>query len=253
MNKFKFGKNWKLFLKNITKNQFKLSKKSLLDFNKIKNFKNKSFIDIGCGSGLSSLSAKQLGAKVTSIDVDIESIECTKFLKKKFYKNDNDWKIEKLSILNTNKIKKMKKFDYVYSWGVLHHTGNLKKSLINTELLCKKKGFIHIALYNDQGKKSKNWKIIKKKYVTGNIITKKLLELFFFPFFIIKPLLKKRSIRSRGMNIYTDMIDWIGGYPFEVSKPEQIFNFFKRRNYKLINLYTCGPGHGNNEYLFEKN
>ena len=55
------------------------------------------------------------------------------------------------------------------------------------------------------------------------------------------------------MNIYADMIDWIGGYPFEVSKPEQIFNFFKSKNYKLINLYTCGPGHGNNEFLFKKN
>ena len=104
------------------------------------------------------------------------------FISSKSHKIDNN---KKIFFNDYEQALKTKKFDYVYSWGVLHHTGNLKKSLINTESLCKKKGFIHIALYNDQGKKSKNWKIIKKKYVTGNIITKKLLELLFFPFFII--------------------------------------------------------------------
>ncbi|MDC0647991.1 class I SAM-dependent methyltransferase [Candidatus Pelagibacter sp.] len=252
-NKFKFGKNWKLFLKGLESKQIQISKKALLKFKQNINLENRSFIDIGSGSGLSSLIAKQLGAKVTSIDVDIECIECTKFLKNKFYKDSKDWDIKKLSILNTKNIKKMNKFDYVYSWGVLHHTGNLKKALKNTESLCRKNGFIHLALYNDQGKKSKRWKMIKKIYIKNNFIVKKLIELIFSPFFLLRPFLKNHKIRKRGMTNYIDMVDWLGGYPFEPSKPEEIFNFFINKNYTLVNLYTCGPGHGCNEFLFKKN
>ena len=261
-NKFKFGKNWKLFLKGLENKHIQISKKALLKFNQNINLKNRSFIDIGSGSGLSSLAAKQLGAKVVSIDVDTECIECTKFLKNKFYKDSKDWDIKKLSILNTKNIKIMNKFDYVYSWGVLHHTGNLKKALKNTESLCGKNGFIHLALYNDQGRKSKRWKIIKKMYIKNNFIVKKLIELIFFPFFLLKPFLQSllspilknnNRIRKRGMTHYISMVDWLGGYPFETSKPEEIFNFFTNKNYTLISLYTCGPGHGCNEFLFKKN
>ena len=256
-HKFEFGENWKYFLREISNHNINYSKKALVKFTKIKSFKNKNFIDIGCGSGLSSLAAMKLGANVLSIDVDVRSIECTKYLKKKYYKNSKKWEIKKVSILNTKKINQLKKFDFVYSWGVLHHTGNLKKSLRNTESLCNKKGLIYLALYNDQGNKSHRWKFVKKFYVKNNIIVKKLVLLLFSPFFLFKPFLKsifnnKLKLRNRGMSHYFDFIDWIGGYPFEVSKLEKIINFFIKKNYKLLNLKTCGGGHGNNEFLFKK-
>ena len=262
MTKFAFGKNWKAYLNVLLKkenynNGIGLAKKDIITFANLKNLKNKTFIDIGCGSGLSSLVARKIGAEVFSLDVDQNSIDCTKFLKSKFFKNDSKWKIKKLSILNSKNIKNIKKHDYVYSWGVLHHTGNLNLALKNTELLCKKNGVIHLALYNDQGRKSKRWLFIKKLYVNNNIIIKKILEIFFYPFFVLKPYLKilflgQSNLRKRGMGHYIDMIDWIGGYPFEPTKPEKIIKFFLDKKYDLINLKTCGAGHGNNEYLFKK-
>ncbi len=56
--------------------------------------------------------------------------------------------------------------------------------------------------------------------------------------------------KNRGMSTWYDWIDWVGGYPFEVSKPEEIISFFHQKNFTLQNLKTCGGGHGCNEYTF---
>jgi 2-polyprenyl-6-hydroxyphenyl methylase/3-demethylubiquinone-9 3-methyltransferase len=52
------------------------------------------------------------------------------------------------------------------------------------------------------------------------------------------------------MSVVTDWFDWLGGYPFEVAKPEEIFHFYKARGYTLNRLKTCGGGLGNNEFVF---
>ncbi|HOK55985.1 MAG TPA: hypothetical protein PKV21_04510 [bacterium] len=69
----------------------------------------------------------------------------------------------------------------------------------------------------------------------------------------LKPLKTwKNYYKQRGMSPWYDIIDWVGGYPFEVAKPEKIFNFFYKRNFELIKLKTCGGGHGCNEFVFIK-
>ena len=54
------------------------------------------------------------------------------------------------------------------------------------------------------------------------------------------------------MSPWRDVIDWVGGYPFEVAKPEEVFQFFHRRGYTLNKLETAGKGIGCNQYVFEK-
>jgi hypothetical protein len=56
----------------------------------------------------------------------------------------------------------------------------------------------------------------------------------------------------RGMNPWRDVVDWVGGYPFEVAKPEEVFDFFRSRGFQLERLKTCAGGLGCNEYMFEK-
>ncbi len=62
----------------------------------------------------------------------------------------------------------------------------------------------------------------------------------------------KTYIRQRGMSPKYDVIDWVGGYPFEVAKPEEIFAFFHDKGYTLEKMYTCAGGHGCNQYVFRK-
>lgn len=52
------------------------------------------------------------------------------------------------------------------------------------------------------------------------------------------------------MSHWHDWIDWVGGYPFEVAKPELIFDFYRDRGFTLHNMTTCGGGGGCNEFVF---
>ena len=57
---------------------------------------------------------------------------------------------------------------------------------------------------------------------------------------------------NRGMSAWHDVVDWVGGYPYETAKPEQIFDFYKERGYRLERLATCGAGHGCNQFVFRR-
>ena len=54
------------------------------------------------------------------------------------------------------------------------------------------------------------------------------------------------------MSVWYDLVDWVGGYPFEVAKPEEILHFYRKKRFGLVRLKTCGGGHGCNEYVFVK-
>ncbi len=57
---------------------------------------------------------------------------------------------------------------------------------------------------------------------------------------------------KRGMSWWYDQIDWIGGYPYEDAKPEEVFRFVKRYGFKLDDFTTCGGGIGCNQFIFTK-
>ncbi len=220
--RFKFGKNWKEFLNNLTDERIKEAEKSLCEWLGVENLQRKSFLDIGSGSGLFSLAARNLGATVFSFDYDENSVACTEYLKERFYPNDEKWTVERGDILNPEYLSQFNKYDIVYSWGVLHHTGNLYQALENADSLVADNGTLFISIYNDQGRASKMWRMVKKTYNC----TPKILHGF--------------------------VIDWVGGYPFEVAKPEEIFDFYYQRHYTLKKLYTAGGGHACNQYVFKK-
>ena len=260
--RFQFGANWEAFLSTLNEDRILEAEHSLRDKLGIDNLAGKNFLDIGSGSGLFSLAAKRLGAKVHSFDYDPKSVKCTNELKKRYYPNDNNWIIEEGSVLDREYLTSLGKFDVVYSWGVLHHTGNMVQALDNAIIPVSNKGILFIAIYNDQGFLSKFWNIIKKIYCS-NWPGKILISSVFIPVFILMSMvigiIKDRNIigqfsnyrKKRGMSIYHDWIDWLGGYPFEVAKPEDIFNFFKNYGFVLDHLTTTN-GMGCNQFVFRK-
>ena len=56
---------------------------------------------------------------------------------------------------------------------------------------------------------------------------------------------------SRGMNHWREIVDWVGGYPFEVARPEDVLRFYRDRGFELVNL-ALARGHGCNEYVFRR-
>ena len=222
------------------------------------NVKNKTFLDIGCGSGLFSYSISLLGAKdITSFDVDPFSVQCTEFLRSKI-KSPQKWSIFQGSILDKNFISKLGKFDIVYAWGVLHHTGRMWDAIRNAISLVKDNGLLYIAIYN-KTKYSKFWLKIKKFFNRSPKLGKNFMNflyyfIFEFNFKLIKfknPFKNSNLTLSRGMTLFIDIKDWMGGYPYEFATFGKVKFFVEKANFKL-NKYKKVEGEKNNEFLFKK-
>ena len=261
--RFSFGENWKRFLGVLNEERIKEAENSLLEMIGMNELKGRSFLDIGCGSGLFSLVAKRLGARVYSFDYDPQSVACTAELKRRYFPDDVNWKIEGGSALDIDYLKSLGKFDIVYSWGVLHHTGDMWKALENVPPLVERCGKLFIFIYNDQGLTSKIWRMIKRTY---NKLPKPLRFFVLYPAFLrlwgptmVKDTLCRKPFYTwknykdiRGMSAWHDVVDWVGGYPFEVAKPSEVICFYQKKGFVLAKSKGVGSGLGCNEFLFEK-
>ena len=263
--RFHFGENWARFLKVLDNERIRSAEGSLIEMLEIDNLDGKTFVDVGSGSGLFSLAARRLGAKVTSFDYDPQSVACTAELKKLYYPNDHRWSVEQGSALDREYLAGLGRFDVVYSWGVLHHTSAMWQALANVADLVGHNGNLFIAIYNDQGRASRHWKRVKHGYVNAPGPVKWVVLLAAFVRLwgpaVIRDSLQARPMRSwkdysqqggRGMDPWRDVVDWVGGYPFEVARPEEILDFYRQRGFQLERLKTCGGGLGCNEFVFER-
>lgn len=264
--RFGFGKNWRRFLPLLDETRIQEAENSLKKMLEMDDLCGKRFVDIGSGSGLFSLAARRLGATVHSLDYDPESVACTAELRNISFPNDDHWRIEEGSALDRDYLESLGKFDVVYSWGVLHHTGQMWQALDNVQRMVAAGGKLFIAIYNDTGSQSTRWKWIKRIY-------NKLPSPLSTPFAIaivapgeIKSIIRAiarfrpqeyidswRGYRSRrGMSRWRDLIDWVGGYPYEVATPDEIFDFYKSKGFVLTKLNAGRVGLGCNQFVFAK-
>lgn len=259
--RFSFGQNWARYLRNIDDSRIHAAELSLKEMLGVESLNGKGFIDVGCGSGLFSLAARRLGASVHSFDVDPDSVTCANALREKYHPRDPHWVVEQGSALNQQYLNSLGEFDYVYSWGVLHHTGAMWTALENvTHLVKPGGGLLFIALYNDQGGTSVTWRKVKRLYnrfpwVRPLLLLGAGLRLYSGTWLRAVPsvLFRKKagpvSETNRGMAAWTDLIDWVGGYPFEVATPDMVIEVLHGKGFQLKKLKTR-QGIGTNEFVF---
>ncbi|MGA9032934.1 MAG: class I SAM-dependent methyltransferase [Sulfuricaulis sp.] len=251
--RFAFGKNWKRYLNSINSERLSAAEQSLREMLEIERLEGKCFLDAGSGSGIFSLAARGLGARVHSFDYDSDSVACAEALKDRRFPDDPRWTIERASVLDTTYLSKLGQWDVVYCWGVAHHTGDMWRALGNVADSVAPTGKLFVAIYNDQGFISRYWLQVKRAY-NSNRALRFAVTAFHLPYLFLGRLavraLTGRLKAARGMSLWYDMIDWLGGYPFEVAKPEAVFDFFRKRGFSIVRLKTCGGRHGCNEFVF---
>ncbi|GJL84783.1 MAG: SAM-dependent methyltransferase [Micavibrio sp.] len=266
MGRFAFGKNWQSYLERVNDARIEKAVQSLRDMLAVETLKGKRFLDIGCGSGLFSLAAQRLGAEVTSFDYDLDSVEATSSMKNVHAPDAKNWTVQQGDVLDDDFVQGLGEFDVVYSWGVLHHTGQMWPAIEKAIARVAPGGKFFIALYNDQGGNSRRWKVIKKLYVHSPSWLKMVVVWAVILYFELRYALvrllrfknpfpdwkKDEQEQLRGMSMWHDYVDWVGGYPFEVAKPDEVFSFCKTRRLELEKLITVVNSHGCNEYVFSR-
>jgi 2-polyprenyl-6-hydroxyphenyl methylase/3-demethylubiquinone-9 3-methyltransferase len=260
--RFEFGKNWKNYIEqSFNQEKVEVSKKHILNFLERSHLEGLRFLDIGCGSGLHSLGALQLGAaEVMSFDYDNKSVEAASMLYK-YAGEPKNWKIMQGSVLDEQFMASLPKADIVYSWGVLHHTGEVWRAIRNAASPVKKGGLYYIALYSADVQKDpppEFWLDVKQRYLAASILEKRKMEWWYVWRFqmgykvsalrkVLRDMIEYK--KNRGMSYFTDIRDWLGGWPMEFCYDDDVKKFVTQElGMELVNIKT---GEANTEFLFK--
>jgi 2-polyprenyl-6-hydroxyphenyl methylase/3-demethylubiquinone-9 3-methyltransferase len=262
--RFQFGRNWQKYSAQAGEHSVAEAMASMQQLLDRQDLVGQRLLDAGSGSGLFSAAGCALGAEVVSFDYDPESVACTEQRRVDSGAVPQRWTVLTGSLLDHDFVKGLGQFDVVYCWGVAHHTGDMWNALTNLGEAVRLDGLLSIAIYNDQGKPSRRWLAVKKLYNRHAVLRPLLLAGAFIRLWGVKSLrdiLSGRPFHSwrayghdyRGMSAWHDLVDWTGGYPFEVAKPEEIFDFYRTRGFTLLAMKTQAGGIGCNEFVFRRN
>jgi 2-polyprenyl-6-hydroxyphenyl methylase/3-demethylubiquinone-9 3-methyltransferase len=260
VNRFAFGENWARFLTSLSDEQIEQATRAVSALIG-RDLRDKTFLDIGSGSGLSSLAARRLGARVYSFDYDPKSVACTEELRRRFFPDDEAWTVAEGSVLDQAYLATLGQFDVVYSWGVLHHTGQMWNAIENAARLVRPGGLFAIGIYNfRRGRRgTATWAKLKRWYCTAPRWQQVAWESVYMTSNLVSmlavgrnPIRKIRDYHSnRGMSWRRDVTDWLGGYPYEAATPGEILEFVRRKCSFALIKQNIDLQLGVNEFVFD--
>lgn len=268
MNKkhFAFGKNWDSYSQQIDSSHIESATSKLVDLIQLGNLDGMSVLDIGSGSGIHSLSLMMLGCEdLVAIDFDLDSVETTKRVLS-LGTFQGKYQVFQADILKTIPEIEGVTFDLVYSWGVLHHTGQMMKAIENALKFVKPASLIALALYR-KTPFCFLWNIEKAIYSKSpknlQFALRKIYEFIFSLGLRIKrgqslESYKRDYFQKRGMEFSHDVHDWLGGYPYESIKSQFLIEFMDKNGFKVVNSHIVKNqigilGSGCDEFLFQRN
>jgi 2-polyprenyl-6-hydroxyphenyl methylase/3-demethylubiquinone-9 3-methyltransferase len=248
---FSFGENWLRYVEHLDRERYEAARQSLRELLGEDGPAGRSFLDVGCGSGLFSLAAVELGAaRVVSVDVDPGSVQACRRLKER--SGAGHWELREGSVLDPAFVSSLGRFDVVYSWGVLHHTGDMWRAIDNAVSLVAPGGRLVIAIYNRTWS-SPLWLAFKRLYNRApRPLKAAMVWAILLPRMFVRLLRGRHPLRDRrGMSVYYDAVDWAGGLPYEYGSWAEVVRGMEGGGLRCIGGRRTRST-GCNEFVFER-
>jgi len=226
---FRFGENWESFIGLVDEGKIAEASRGLQKLIPDSDLRGKRLIDIGCGSGLSILAALRLGAAdIVGIDIDPNSVNAAQSLLSQFAPGLS-WDVRVCSVFEINP-EALGEFDVVYSWGVLHHTGDLWRAFAKAASFVRPGGLFVVALYH-RSPFCGFWRIEKRFYANAPEWQRRIVRGAYKTAYLLRVaatghnprhFIAEYAKRRRGMDWGHDVHDWLGGYPYESALPHEV-------------------------------
>jgi 2-polyprenyl-6-hydroxyphenyl methylase/3-demethylubiquinone-9 3-methyltransferase len=263
LRQFDFGQNWSDYSAHaLTEERVRQARS---DFARLMamagvELPGTSFADIGFGQGLGLLSAVSMGARAVGCDINPLCVEVLGRNGRLFPGMDTqDIPIVIGSILDPHVVESLRQaapdpsgYYVVHSWGVLHHTGRMWQAIDNAASLVRPGGTLVIALYNRHWT-SPAWALIKQLYMRAPRIVQRAMIATLYPvIFAAKWAVTRRNPRrmERGMDFYYDVVDWVGGYPYEYASIEEVASYMATKGFASGRSAAAAVPTGCNEFVF---
>jgi 2-polyprenyl-6-hydroxyphenyl methylase/3-demethylubiquinone-9 3-methyltransferase len=226
---FAFGKNWAAYAKKVTEAEISEAERGLRRLLGETKLSGKRFLDIGCGSGIHALAALRLGAReVIAVDLDPDSVATARAMLEQHAPKGAVFRVEEASVFDLGP-DRMGAFDIVYSWGVLHHTGDMERSLRSAAAMVRPGGCFVFALYRRVWMDA-FWRWEKRWYAHASPQAQRRARAIYVVLFRLRLWVTGRSFgryvanyrSNRGMDFYRDVHDWMGGWPYESILPSEV-------------------------------
>jgi SAM-dependent methyltransferase len=255
MRVFDFGANWQDFTEQrVDEQRLALATESLGGLLRQDRLDGLRVLDVGCGSGLFSVAAARLGAaEVVGVDINPTCIQVSERNRQTFVP-DAAITLRQASALDQAGMAALGTFDLVYAWGSLHHTGSMWNAIQNTLACVAPGGTLVLAIYNEHVTSS-TWRGIKWLYNQVPPLLQRLLALVLGGvIWVAKLAVTRRNPfeKERGMDFWYDVIDWVGGYPYEYATTQTMQRFVEGHGFRLKRLVPAQVPTGCNEFVFER-